>query len=255
MIFAIAAREVRTMFLSPLAWTILAVVQFIVAYMFLVQIDFFVQVQPRLAALESAPGITDIVVAPLFGNAAIVLLLVVPMLTMRLISEERRSQTLSLLFSAPISMTEIVMGKYLGILVFLAAMLGVLALMPLSLLAGARLDFGMFGSGLIGLGLLLAAFAAVGLFMSSLTDQPIIAAVSTFGVLLLLWIIDWAGDSAAVGEPEQIGGALRYLSLLRHYEALLKGVFNSSDVAYYLLFIATFLVLTIRRLDAYRLQH
>jgi ABC-2 type transport system permease protein len=253
MIFTIAARELRSLFLSPLAWAILAVIQFIMGYMFLIQIEFFTQLQPRLAALEGAPGITDVVVAPLFGNAAIVLLLVVPMLTMRLISDERRQQTLSLLFSAPISMTEIVLGKYLGILGFLAATLVLLALMPLSLLAGASLDLGMLLAGLLGLGLLLAAFAAVGLFMSSLTAQPVVAAISTFGVLLLLWIIDWAGNAS--GGQQQIGSLLGYLSLLRHYEALLKGVFNSSDLVYYLLFIGSFLVLTIRRLDAYRLQH
>jgi len=149
MIFTIAARELRSLFLSPLAWAILAVIQFIMGYMFLVQIEFFVQIQPRLAALESAPGITDVVVAPLFGNAAIVLLLIVPMLTMRLISDERRQQTLSLLFSAPISMTEIVLGKYLGMLAFLATTLALLALMPLSLLLGTSLDTGMLLAGLL----------------------------------------------------------------------------------------------------------
>jgi ABC-2 type transport system permease protein len=134
-------------------------------------------------------------------------------------------------------------------------MLAMLVLMPLSLLLGAELDLGMLASGLLGLGLMLAAFAAVGLFMSSLTAQPIIAAISSFGVLLLLWIIDWAGDSTAGSQTVEMDNVLHYLSLLRHYEALLKGVFNSSDVVYYLLFIVTFLVMTIRRLDAYRLQH
>jgi ABC-2 type transport system permease protein len=174
------------------------------------------------------------------------------MLTMRMIADERRSQTLSLLMSAPLSMTEIVLGKYLGILGFLFIMLFMLASMPLSLLFGGNLDIGMLASGFLGLGLLLAAFAAIGLFMSSLTVQPIIAAISTFGVLLLLWIIDWAGSSS---QGQQVGNTLSYLSLLQHYKPMLRGAFNSNDVIYYLLFIFTFVVLTIRRLDAYRLQH
>ncbi|GAB6040798.1 ABC transporter permease subunit [Endothiovibrio diazotrophicus] len=253
MILTIAQRELRALFLSPLAWAILAVVQFIMAYIFLAQVEFFVtQVQPQLVGLEGAPGITDIVVAPLFNNAAIILLLVVPMLTMRTVSEESRSGTLSLLFSAPLSMSEIILGKYLGLLAFLAVMLVMIALMPLSLLAGGELDLGKLASGVIALGLLLAAFAAAGLFISTLTDQPVVAAVSTFGLLLLLWIIDWAGGA---GEEDRASGLFNYLSLLRHQEGLLKGLISSADLAYYLLFILTFLALSIRRLDSYRLQH
>lgn len=251
-IFTIASRELRSMFLSPLAWSILAVVQLISAYMFLLQLDFYATLQPRLAAVAGAPGITLIVVAGLLDFCAVLLLLVVPMLTMRMIAEERRNQTLSLLMSAPLSMTEIVLGKYLGILGFLGIMLMMLALMPLSLLAGVDLDTGMMASGFLGLGLLLAAFAAVGLFMSSLTVQPVIAAISTLGFLLLLWIIDWAGSGS---QGRQAANTLSYLSLLQHYKPMLRGAFNSSDVIYYLLFIFTFVVLTIRRLDAYRLQH
>ncbi len=250
MIFTIAMRELRSLFLSPLAWSVLAVIQLVLAYVFLISVDNFLVLQPRLAAIDGAPGVTDIVAAPTLGTAAVVLLLVVPLLTMRLVSEERRSGTLTLLLSAPVSMTEIVLGKYLGMLGFLFLMLLMLALMPLALLAGGSLDLGKLAAGLLGLGLLLGAFAAAGLFMSTLTNQPTVAAISTFGLLLLLWILDWAGQA----HPGQ-SGVIGYLSLLRHYESLLKGVFNSADVGYYLLFILAFLGLSIRRLDAYRLQH
>ena len=249
MIFRIALVELRRLFLSPLAWSILAVEQLILAYFFLIGLDGYVTVQPRLAAVAGAPGVTDLVVAPLFGNAAIFLLFAVPMMTMRLVSEERRAQTLTLLFSAPLSMTEIVLGKFLGVAAFFFILIGMITLMPLSLLVGGNLDFGMLASGVLGMVLLVASFLAVGLFMSTLTVQPTIAAVSTFGVLLLLWIVDWAGS----GRAGEYAGVLSYLSMLRHYEPLLKGVFNSSDVIYYLLFIATFLIFSIRRLDADRL--
>jgi ABC-2 type transport system permease protein len=251
MIFTIAARELRSLFVSPLAWSILAVVQLILAYMFLSQLDLFMSVQSKLVGVAGAPGATEVIAAPLLGNSAVVLLLVVPMLTMRLVSEERRSQTLSLLFSAPLSMTEIVLGKFLGVMGFLLVTVLLILLMPLSLLMGGGIDLGMLAAGVLGLVLLLAGFAAVGLFMSTLTEQPTIAAVSSFGVLLLLWIIDWAGSNNA-GQASEL---FAYLSLLRHFQSLLKGVFDSTDVIYYLLFVILFLVLSIRRLDADRLQH
>ncbi len=250
MVWVIAARELRSLFLSPLAWSVLAVIQAILAYLFLGQVDLYLTLQPRLAAMPGAPGVTEVIVTPLLGNAAVVLLLVIPLLTMRLIAEERRNQTLPLLFSAPVTMTQIVLGKYLGILGFLGVMLGLILLMPLSLLAGGSLDWGLVASGFMALGLLLAAFASAGLYMSTLTRQPTVAAVSGFGLLLLLWILDWG----AHGE-EQSSPLLAYLSVLRHYESLLEGVFKSSDVIYYLLFIVTFLVLSVRRLDADRLPH
>lgn len=250
MIFTIAARELRSLFLSPLAWAILAVTQFIAAYLFLSQIQAYIELQPRLAALEGAPGVADIVIAPLFADAAIILLLVTPLITMRVLSEERRSRTISLLFSAPVSMTEIILGKYLGVLAFFLILIGMLTLMPLSLIAGTDLDLGKLAAGILGMTLVLAAFAAIGLYMSALTEQPTVAAITTFGLLLLLWILDWAGSNRVENT-----GVLTYLSMLRHYEPLLKGLFSSVDVAYYLLVIILFIGLSVRRLDAERLQH
>lgn len=247
MILTIATHELRRMFLSPLAWSILAVVQLILAFLFLGHIEYFQQVQAQLLGMDNPPGLTEIVVAPLLGNAAIVLLLVVPLVSMRLVSEERRNKTLCLLFSAPISMTEIVLGKYLGLVAFLYIQLALIALMPLALLLGGNLDFGVLAAGLLGLMLLLAGFAAVGLFMSTLTQHQTVAAVATFGMLLLFWILDWAGEGLAGA------GVLGQLSLLNHYEPFLKGVFDTTDLAYHLLFAATFLTFAVRRLDMDRL--
>ena len=101
---------------------------------------------------------------------------------MRVLSEERRNRTLSLLFSAPVSMTEIIIGKYLGVLSFFLVLLALLALMPLSLLASTDLDLGKLAAGLLGLALLLAAFTAIGLFMSALTEQPTIARITSYNV-------------------------------------------------------------------------
>ncbi len=247
----IAARELRSLFLSPLSWTVLAITQAFVAYAFLVKLELFLQLKPHLPGLPGAPGLTAIVVAPALKAAGMVMLLAAPLVTMRLVSEERRSGTLSLLLSAPISMTDIVLGKFLGVMTFFGIVVLVIMLTPLSLLAGGTLDYGLLASGFLGLLLLVASFAAAGLFMSTLTEHPAVAAVSTFGLLLLLWNLDWAGTGAAEG----VRSLFSYLAVTSHFNALLQGVVDSADLIYSLLLVVTFLVLAIQRLDAMRLGH
>ena len=248
MIFVIAKREFRSMFLSPLAWVILAVIQVILAWSFLTSVDYFFNIQSELTTLTNAPGVTDLVATPLLEVASIILLMIMPLLTMRLISEEKRNKTISLLLSAPISISEIVIGKYLGLLFFICTVLLLIIAMPLSLSIGTELDIIKLLSGALGLFLMLAAFSAAGLYMSSLTDNPIIAAMSTFGLLLFLWLLN--NNTASDGGTN----ILNYLSLHTHFAPLLRGILNSSDIAYFLLFIIGFIVLTIRQLETQRLQ-
>ena len=139
MIATIAWRELRSLFLSPLAWAILAVIQLLIGFMFLARINIVQMYASQLAAMEDAPGVTEIIVPELLGTAAIVLLLVVPLITMRLLAEERRNKTLALLYSAPVSMTEIVLGKYFGVLGFLGIVVLLIGAMPTSLARVARL--------------------------------------------------------------------------------------------------------------------
>ena len=246
MIISIALRELRSMFLSPLAWTVLAVIQLVLAWSFFTQIDFFFNIQSQLATLPNAPGVTDLVVMPTFEVASIILLMVTPLLTMRLISEERRNGSIALLLSSPISMSEIVLGKFVGIVLFMLIFIIMISLMPLSLLMGTELDLGKLAAGMFALMLLLSAFSAAGLYLSSLTNNPVVAAISSFGLLLLLWIINSnAGDAS---------NALGQLSLLGHFAPMLRGLIDTADIAYFVLFIATFLLLTIRQLDSQRLQ-
>ena len=246
MIMSIALRELRSMFLSPLAWTVLAVTQLILAWSFFTQIDFFFNIQSQLATVPNAPGVTDLVVMPTFEMSSIILLMVTPLLTMRLISEERRNGSIALLLSSPLSMTQIVLGKFIGIVLFMLVFIMMLSLMPLSLLMGTELDLGKLAAGMFALMLLLSAFSAAGLYLSSLTNNPVVAAISSFGLLLLLWIIsNNAGDAS---------NTLSQLSLLSHFAPMLRGLINTADVAYFVLFIATFLLLTIRQMDSQRLQ-
>ena len=245
MIFTIAWREFRSLFLSPLAWAILAVLQLILGILFFyILIVVYGPNQDKYALMEGWPGATLIILPNFLTLAAFLLLLVVPLLTMRLISEERRAKTLTLLFSAPISMTEIVLGKYLGVMLFLLLVLALVALMPLSLLLGGRIDLGVVFAGLFGLALTLASFAAVGLFISTLTQHPTVAAIASFGALLCFWLLDVSVQGT---------GLVAYLSLFNHYQPFLQGVFDTADAAYHLLLIVTFLMLSVRRLDADRL--
>jgi ABC-2 type transport system permease protein len=232
------------MFQLPLAWVILAAVQFLLAIFFYVLLSRYLEA----TQLTAGRGLTEIVVGGTLQIGGIVMLLVSPFLTMRLFSEEQRSGTLDLLLSSPVSLVELVLGKFLGVLMFLCVMLAMVSLMPLSLLAGTSLDMGQIVTGFLGLGLLMAAFAAVGLFMSTLTEQPAVAAVASFAALFVLWIIHIAGHAGS----ERMAALFAYLSLLRHFDGLLSGFFSTVDVAYFLLLIATFLALAVWRLDSVR---
>jgi ABC-2 type transport system permease protein len=245
MIAVIAGNELRRLFFSPLAWSLMAVTQLLLAWLFLVQIEAFLELQPRLATLENPPGVTELVAMPLLDSAAVILMLLVPLLSMGLFSREFLQGTYSLLIASPVSVTGIVVGKYLALLATLAVILLLVALMPLSLLLGGALDLGTLSAGLLGLALTLAAYGAVGLLLSSLTRQPAIAAIGSYGLLLLLWIINLAGTGKGSTLFEQ-------LAISSHFHRLLSGLVVSTDLIYFVLLILCCLILTIRRLDSLR---
>ena len=247
--WCVARLEISRLFLSPFAWIMLALVQFLLAYMFLSHIEYFAQIQGQISAIPGAPGVTEMIIAPLLSNAALVLLLIAPFITMRAFADEHRNHSLPVLISAPLSASQIVLGKYLGYLGFFLLQLVLIALMPLSLLAGSAIDLYQFGVSMFGLFLLVASFLAAGIFLSSLTTQPIIAAVMTFCLLFLLWIIDFAAASAVSGQINW----LAWLSLLGHFQPMLAGQINSVDLSFFALFCVVFILMTIRRLDAARL--
>jgi ABC-2 type transport system permease protein len=245
MIATLAAKELRGLFSSPLAWIVLALLQAILAWVFLVRLDSFLELQPRLAQLANSPGATEIVTAPLFSAAAVILMMATPLLGMRLIAEERRNRTMTLLMSAPISMTQIVLGKFLGLCLFLLIPVALVSAMGLALAAGGDIDLGLLACNALGLALLLATFAAVGLFASSLTTQPIIAAVLALGLLLASWLASLANPGSAE--------TIQLLSVTRRFESFNTGMVDSADLVWHALAIGLFLMLTIRRLDRDRL--
>lgn len=255
MIFTIAAKELKGLFASPLAWLVLAVVQLMASYSFLRQLDDYLQVQPQLASMAVPPSATELVAAPVFGIVAMLLLFATPVLAMRLIAEERRNQTMVLLMSAPVSMTEIVLGKFLGLTLFLIGVIGLTLLMPLSLAGATRLDYGLLAALVLGVALLAAGFVAVSLYVSCLTAHPVAAAVGAFAVLMGMLLV---GDTAAEGLRARgwtVAAALaQVLSPVKNFEPFRKGMFDTHALVCALLLIAVFLALAVRQLDAQRLK-
>jgi ABC-2 type transport system permease protein len=255
MIFTIASKELKTLFASPLAWVVLTVVQGIVGLIFLRLLDGFLIRQEQLANLPNAPGVTELVAVPTFYSTTFVLLFAVPILAMRLIAEERRNQTMVLLMSAPVSMTEIVLGKFLGLAAFLAGIVALIALMPLSLAGTTRLDYALLAGVVAGLILLAAAFAAVSLFVSCLTVHPVVAAIGGFATLLGMVLAgEAAGDGLRARGWTVAASLTQVFSPIKSFEPFGRGLFDSYAAACLVLLTALCLALAIRQLDAQRLR-
>lgn len=247
MILIITRKELKILFGSPLAWILLALVQLVLAWIFLVHLDTFLQIQPQLMTIANPPGATETIIAPVFAMAAVVLLMITPLLTARLIAEERRNHTMTFLISAPISMIDIVLGKFLSLMIFFSVAIALVVTLSMSLLVGGALDLGLLLSNVAGLFLITACFASLGLYFSCLSAHPSIAAAGALGTLLILWVL----DIAAGNDSDSV---TRDFSLLAHYENFNRGMIDTFDLAYFSLFILIFLVLSVRRLDKERLR-
>ncbi|MGF1527231.1 MAG: ABC transporter permease [Candidatus Competibacterales bacterium] len=240
--WAIARRELWGLFSTPLAWVLLAVTQGLSAWLFLVLVEDFQRLEPRLSPLENAPGVTDLVVAPLLQGAAWLLLVTAPLLTMTAIGGERRDGTLVLLTTAPLSPATVVTGKYLGALGFVLLLATPAGAMSLALLMGAPIALGRLATGWGGLVLLGAAAAAVGLWTSTLFAQPAAAAGAALGILVFTVFAEGAAT------PEESRALLVYLSPLGHFRPLLQGLVTAADLGYFLGVIAGFWGLSALRL-------
>ena len=244
MIAAIARREFQACFLSPLAWALLAANQFILAWVFLRVLERF----SGLSAAQRTAGLTLEISLNLFSFAALLALLSVPLLSMRMLSAEFREGTFHLLGAAPVSLVEILLGKSLG----LAGLVSVIGLLPLGMSLGlvfvTEPDLGLLATATLGLWLTGMLFAAVGLFASSLSAQPGVAAVAAYGILVSLSVINRAGDTAS-----QYAGLFDWLSWNEHLFRFLLGVVRASDLLYYALLTGFFLALAHRQLANRRL--
>ena len=243
MIGVIAGREARALFVSTVAWAWLAAGSGLVAWMVYAQLESFQRLAPRLGLVDGAPGVTDLVALPGVQAAGLVGLLLAPLVGMRLFSEELRTGRIALLLSAPVSLTRLVLGKFLGAMSLFVALWGFVALLVASLALGAPLDGGKLAVGLLGLLLLYGACVAAALWLSTLSSQPAAVAAAAYGLLLLLWVL------APATEPDS---TLRVLTLAFRFERLLGGVLHAEDVAYFAILAAAFLGLAGVRLEVLR---
>ena len=250
-VWTIFKKEMRLYFTSPVAYVVFTFFLLIVGYFFY-SIFAFYNLMSMQAAMNPAfareLNISDAVMRPLFSNTGIILLFSVPMLTMRLFAEEKRSGTIELLLTFPVRDSEVLLGKYAAAMGLFLMLLGLTALYPGIVAYFARVEWGPLLSGYLGLILLGGSFLAVGLMISSLTENQIVAGFATFGILLLFWVIGWAADLAA-GNWRAL---FQYLSILEHLDSFGKGVIDTRDVVYYLSVIALSLFLTMRSLESKR---
>jgi ABC-2 type transport system permease protein len=251
-VMAIAQREVRAYFVSPLAYVVIGFFLAVSGLFF----DLFVRAYSN-ASLQAGMNpfmaqqlnLHDALIRPLYSNFHVILLFIVPLISMRLLAEEKRQGTAELLLTSPVKSSELVLGKYAGALVFILILMFLTAQYPLFLWsAGSVPPMGSFLAAFLGASLLAAAFLSVGLFMSSLTENQIVAAVTCFVILLVLWVIGFAGQFAG----EKLGVLFRAMSLTENTEDFSKGVVDSKNLIFFLSFIAFNLFLTQRAVDSRR---
>ncbi len=252
-IFCIFKRELLSFFVSPIAYFVITGFVVIAGYFFFNLLAYFNYVLNLMAAnpyrgAGPMPNLNQLVIGQMFQSMMFVLILVVPLLTMRLIAEERRSGTFELLVTSPVSVGEIVLGKFLGVVFVLLLMCGLTFLLPALLLYYGNPEIGPMLTGLLGLVLFSSAFASIGMAVSSFTENQIVAGVSSLMVLLILFIID--------APAESLGGVsadvLTYLSPVRQVDDLLRGVVTSKALVYFGSLTLLGLFLSQRALDAYR---
>jgi ABC-2 type transport system permease protein len=225
---------------SPALWLVLGLLFILLAWQFIGRIDPWLALQSELAKRTAAPGVTESLIAPAFNATAWAILLLAPLLAMRLLSEEKRQRTLPLLTSAPISLGQIVLGKFFALLAALSAITLFSFLLAVSLRLGGALDWGLIFSNLIGLLLFAAMLAAFCLFISALSPHPLMAAMAALLVLLLL-----AFAPGMVSDAK----SLALISPLYHFEPFNLGVLDFSASLYFILLTALFLFLTTAALD------
>ena len=249
--------ELRRLFVRPLAWVLAALTLAELGWRFVLLLGNFLGEQIKLAAAPGGPGFTDLVAVPLLSSLLTggivplglteLALVVVPLLTMSTLAGERGTGTLSLLLSTGTSARAIVIGKYLAVCVWMLLWLALALLMPLVLAHNTHLDWGKLAAATLGMALLLATLAAIGVACSAFASHPAIAATASLLLALGLMMVNLGAQTAGVDNS-----AIDWLALSTHLEALLRGLVASADVVWFLLVIAIALVLATYRLGVER---
>jgi ABC-2 type transport system permease protein len=249
-VWIIFRKELRSYFVSPVAYLLLAMFAVIFGFFFWNILSFFIRegTEAMMSGQMFPMNLNERVIRPLLSNISVVGLFLIPMITMRLFAEEKRTGTIELLATSPVSDVQVILGKWTAAVVLYGGMLLLSALNFLFLFKYGRPDWKPLAIGYLGLLLQAGALLAIGTFISTLTKNQIIAGAVTFAVCLLLWILEWVTgfDTAAWAR------VMAYMSVITHFESFAKGLLDSKDVIFYVTLIFFGLFLTARSMESLR---
>ncbi|MGD8388927.1 MAG: ABC transporter permease subunit [Desulfobacteraceae bacterium] len=242
-------KEITIAFVSPIFYAACFIFLLISGYFFYSSTAYFSLLSFQAAQnpfLSESLNLTDMVIKPFFGDQAIILLLMLPLLTMRLYAEEKKAGTIELLFTYPVSDVSVLAGKFAATMVLVLLML--VGTIPFMIILETMVDleWGIVGAGYLGVVLLAATFISLGIFTSSVTENQIVAAVISFGALLMFWALGWAQSMAG----PTLGAVLGHLSIVDHLDRFTQGLIDTRDIVFYALFTLFWLFLTLRFLNS-----
>jgi ABC-2 type transport system permease protein len=250
-ILAIAGKELKGYFASPIAYVVIGLYALPFGLMFYSIVSYFEQQSMRMAAMGAGTppvNINEQLIRPAFLNVMVIFLFVLPMITMRTYSEEKRSGTIELLLTSPLTDFQIIMGKFLGAMGLYCAMVAITLIHVGLLFWAGNPEWIPIATTYVGLLLMGGCFISIGMFISSLTKNQIVAVMGTFTVFLMLWVINWI--ASFMGPTGQ--AVLNYMSITDHLDDFTRGVIDTKHVVYYISFIAFGLFLTARSVDTER---
>jgi ABC-2 type transport system permease protein len=250
-VIAIAQKELKSYFSSPIAYIAIGFFAFLYGYFYVAILQYFVRQSMQMNQFGGGPqalNINQVLIRQLLQNVTILILFIMPMITMRTYSEEKRSGTIELLLTSPLTDFQIILGKFFGALALWATMLAVSLIHIGLLFVYGNPEWKPIVTAYLGLLLLGGCFISVGLFISSLTKNQIVAGMVTFAVFLFLWVITWIGGFSG----PTIDSLTQYLSIIDHYDDFGKGVIDTTHLIYYVSFITFGLFLTAKSVDSER---
>lgn len=249
---AIIAKELRGYFVSPVVYVVGAIFLLIfgfLSYLYVVYAGYQAIQIMQMQGGQAQLNLNDLVFRNLFASMRFVLLIILPILTMRLFAEERKLRTFEFLMTSPIGINEIVAGKFVSVFLVFLSLLGLTGLVPAVLMLFSDFDWNPIWTGYLGMTLLGALFISVGLLASAITENQIVAAFLSFGMLLLIWLI--SGLGALLGDTP-LGQVISYVSFMDHYDRLVRGLIDTKDLVYFFSSLVFMLFLTHRVVESTR---
>ncbi len=243
----ILQKEWHSLWVNPFAWVLFALSQFVITYLALIHLQDYILLEDKLKLLANPPGVSQYLIPRFYAPLATLYMLLIPLLAMRMLAEEKRQQTLVLLLASPVGIPAIVIAKFFALFGFFVLMLLCNSLIFLLLGFYAPLDWVSVIWALCGCILFIATCSAIALFFSALGKQAASAALGSYGFFFVLWIISLSG-----GSQKTTDSLMQYISLSSHLDSFLLGLFSRQDIVYYALLVFLFITLTVHKLGQAR---